>query len=182
MMSVLKKKNEEKDELVNETDEQITEMQLIENDLIIIEQIQQLHDKIDGMAKNNKKFLMASTMNDGRVEKLEKEISELKLNVINLLDHIEILQSAIQKSDLETLKSGMGVYNKKIVEITSTIGLQPIVINEKTKFDALEMECTKFVTDEKHGDQEVVSIEKSGYKDVNTGRVLRYAKVIVNKL
>jgi len=57
-----------------------------------------------------------------------------------------------------------------------------IIINEKTKFDALEMECTKFVTDEKHGDQEVVSIEKSGYKDVNTGRVLRYAKVIVNKL
>lgn len=181
-MSTKKKKKDEKEVIVNETEKQITGMQLIENDLIIIEQIQQLHDKIDGMDKNNKKFLMASTMNDGRVEKLEKNISEIKLSVINLLDHIEILKSAVEKSDLETLKSGMGVYNNKLNEIILAIGLQPIIIDEKTKFDAREMECTKIVANENYEEQEVVSIEKNGYKDVNTGRVLRYAKVIVNKI
>lgn len=159
----------------------ITPLQLFQNDVLILEKIELLQQKIDGMDKNNKKFLMAATMNDGRAEQLEREIVDMKLGIIGLLDQIDILLTAILSSEADDLKKGLDSYYSKVVEIASGLGLEVINVAENMKFDSKEMECAEAVHLEEYEDDTVVALLQRGYRDISTGNILRYAKVSVNK-
>ena len=160
----------------------ITASQLQDNDMAILEQIESLHQKIDGMDRNNKKFLMAATMNDGRSEKLEQDIINMKMGVIELLDQIDVLLSAVFSSEAENLKKGLHAYYNKIAEIASGLGLEEIKAAEGMKFNPEEMECTEAVHLDGRGDDTVVAFTQRGYRDKNNGKLLRCAKVTVNRL
>lgn len=159
----------------------ITPLHLFQNDVMILEKIELLQQKIDGMDKNNKKFLMAATMNDGRAEQLEQEIVEMKLGIIGLLDQIDILMSAVLSGEAGDLKKGLNSYYNKVIEIASALGLEVINVAENMKFDSKEMECKTTVHLEEYEDDTVVALLQRGYRDMNNGNVLRYAKVSVNK-
>ena len=159
----------------------VTVSQLFQNDMLLLEKMELLQQKMDVMDKNNKKFLMAATLNDGRAEQLEQEIVNMRLGVISLIDQIDILLSAVFASEAEELKKGVESSYTKIVEIASELGVEEINATENTKFDLKEMECEKAVYMEEYDDNTVVELIKKGYKDISTGKILRYAKVIVNK-
>lgn len=159
----------------------ITPLQLFQNDVIILEKIGLLQQKIDGMDKNNKKFLMAATMNDGRTEQLEQEIVNMKLGIIELLDQIDILLTTVLSSEADNLKKGLKSYYGKVVKMASELGLKVINVTENMKFDSKEMECVKVVHLEEYEDDIVVELLQRGYIDMSSGNILRYAKVSVNK-
>lgn len=159
----------------------ITPLQLFQNDVIILEKIGLLQQKIDGMDKNNKKFLMAATMNDGRTEQLEQEIVNMKLGIIGLLDQIDILLTTVLSSEADNLKKGLKSYYGKVVKMASELGLKVINVTENMKFDSKEMECVKVVHLEEYEDDIVVELLQRGYIDMSSGNILRYAKVSVNK-
>lgn len=159
----------------------ITPLQLFQNDVLILEKIELLQQKIDGMDKNNKKFLMAATINDGRTEQLKNDIVDMKLGIIGLLDQIDVLMTAVLSSEADDLKKGLNSYYGKVVEIASGLGLEVINVTENIKFDSNEMECAEAVHLEEYEDDTVVALLQRGYRDVSSGNILRYAKVSVNK-
>lgn len=67
-MRVFGKNKVETEETEIREAKKITPLQLFQNDELILEKIELLQQKIDGIDKNNKKFLMAANMNDGRAE------------------------------------------------------------------------------------------------------------------
>ena len=143
-----------------------TPLQLFQNDEMILEKIELLQQKIDGMDKNNKKFLMAATMNDGRAEKLEQEIVDMKLGIIGLLDQIDILMTAVLSSEAGDLKKGLNSYYGKVVEIASGLGLEAISVAENMKFDSKVMESADAVQLEEYEDDVVVALLQRGYRDL----------------
>lgn len=181
-MGIFDKSKSEVEDAEQKVVKKITALQLFQNDVVILEKIELLQQKIEGIDKNNKKFLMAATMNDGRVEQLEQEIVDMKLGIINLLDQIDVLISAMLASEAHDLKKGLSSYYNKVIEITSGLGLDVINATENMKFDSKEMECTEVVHLEEHEDDTVVVLLQRGYKDMSSGKILRYAKVSVNKL
>ncbi len=156
-------------------------VQLLENDRLILEMLETLTQKLDGMDKNNKKFLMAATMNDGRTEQLEHDIVDMKMGIIGLLDQIDVLLTAILSSESEDLKKGLNSYYRKVQEIACGLGLEVINVTENMKFNSKEMESAEEVQLEDYEDDTVVALLQRGYRDISSGNVLRYAKVSVNK-
>lgn len=180
MRVFVKNKVETEETEIRET-KKITPLQLFQNDELILEKIELLQQKIDGMDKNNKKFLMAATMNDGRAEQLEQEIVDMKLGIIGLLDQIDILMTAVLSSEAGDLKKGLNSYYGKVFEIASGLGLEVINVAENMKFDSKEMECENTVHLDEYEDDTVVALLQRGYRDMSSGNILRYAKVSVNK-
>lgn len=180
-MRVLGKNKVETEETEIREAKKITPLQLFQNDELILEKIELLQQKIDGIDKNNKKFLMAANMNDGRAEQLEQGIVDMKLKIIGLLDQIDILLTAVLSSDANDLKKGLNSYYNKVVEIASGLGLEVINVAENMKFDSKIMECKEAVHLEDYEDDAVVSVLQRGYRDIRSGNILRYAKVSVNK-
>lgn len=180
-MGIFDKNKAENEEVEQKEIKKITPLQLFQNDVLILEKIELLQQKIDGMDKNNKKFLMAATMNDGRAEQLKNEIVDMKLGIIGLLDQIDILLTAVLSSEADDLKKGLNSYYSKVVEIASGLGIEVINIVENMKFDSKEMECAEAVHLEEYEDDTVVALLQRGYRDTSTGNILRYAKVSVNK-
>lgn len=159
----------------------ITPLQLFQNDVMILEKIGLLQQKIDVMDKNNRKFLMAATMNDGKAEQLGQEIVDMKLGIIRLLDQIDILLTAVLSSEADDLKKGLNSYYGKVAEIASGLNVEEIHIVENMKFNSKEMECAEVVHLEEYEDDTVVALLQRGYRDMSRGNILRYAKVSVNK-
>ena len=180
-MGIFDKNKVEVEESEQKETRKITPLQLFQNDEMILEKIELLQQKIDGMDKSNKKFLMAATMNDGRAEQLEQEIVDMKLGIIGLLDQIDILLTAVFSSEAGDLKKGLNSYYGKVMEIASGIGLEVINVAENMKFDSKEMECAEAVHLEGYEDDTVVALLQTGYRDMSSGNILRYAKVSVNK-
>ena len=180
-MGIFDKNKTENEEVEQKEIKKITPLQLFQNDVLILEKIELLQQKIDGMDKNNKKFLIAATMNDGRAEQLENEIVDMKLGIIGLLDQIDNLMSAVCSSEADDLKKHLNSYYGKVVEIASGLGLEVINVTENMKFDSKEMESVEAVHLEDYEDDTVVAVFKRGYRDMSTGNILRYAKVSVNK-
>ena len=159
-----KNKAETEETEIRET-KKITPLQLFQNDELILEKIELLQQKIDGMDKNNKKFLMAANMNDGRAEQLEQGIVDMKLKIIGLLDQIDILLTAVFSSDANDLKKGLNSYYNQVVEIASGLGLEVINVAENMKFDSKIMECKEAVHLEDYEDDAVVSVLQRGYAE-----------------
>lgn len=181
-MSIIRKAEEESAEhAAVKKEKKVNAAQLLENDMEILKGLELLHQKVDSMDKNNKKFLMAATMNDGRQEQLEQNIVEMKLGVIGLLDQIDVLLSAVVSSEAEALKKGLDSYYAKITEIASGLGLEEIPVINDMKFDSREQECAEVVHSEEYGDDIVVALLQRGYRDKDSGKILRCAKVTVNK-
>ena len=178
-MRVFGKNKVETEETEIREAKKITPLQLFQNDELILEKIELLQQKIDGI--DNKKFLMAANMNDGRAEQLEQGIVDMKLKIIGLLDQIDILLTAVLSSDANDLKKGLNSYYNKVVEIASGLGLEVINVAENMKFDSKIMECKEAVHLEDYEDDAVVSVLQRGYRDIRSGNILRYAKVSVNK-
>ncbi len=156
--------------------------ELLQKDVEILESIKILQQKIENMDKNNKKFLMAATMSDGRMEQREQEIANMKMNTIRLLDQIDVLLSAVSSSEAEGLKRGLDSYYSKITEIISEMGLEEITVENNMKFDSKEQECVEAVHLEGYEDDTVVRLLQRGYRDKNSGKIVRCAKVSVNKV
>ena len=180
-MGIFEKSKAENEEVEQKEVKKITPLQLFQNDVMILEKIELLQQKIDGMDKNNKKFLMAATMNDGRAEQLEQEIVDMKLGIIGLLDQIDVLMTAVLSSEVGDLKKGLNSYYGKVVEIASGLGLEVINVTENMKFDSKVMESAEAVHLEEYEDDVVVALLQRGYRDMNNGNILRCAKVSVNK-
>lgn len=180
--NVSSRNKEEAEYTERKENKKITASQLQDNDMTILEQIESLHQKIDSMDKNNKKFLMAATMNDGLSEKLERDIVSMKMGVIELLDQIDALLAAVFSSEAENLKKALPAYCNKIMEIASGLGLEEIKVAEGMEFNPKEMECTEEVHLDGRGDDTVVAFLQRGYRDKNNGKLLRCAKVTVNRL
>ena len=87
---------------------------LLEKDTEILSKISSLQESIDAMSKGNKKFLMAATMNEGKYERLEQEILDIKFGAIELLDQFDIILAAIYNSESDELKNGVSSFYKKI--------------------------------------------------------------------
>lgn len=152
---------------------------LLENDLAILEKIDLIYQRIDGMEKSNKKFLMITTGN--RIEQLEKQLVDMKRGIIELLDQIDFLMSAVAVSGTEDLQKGMMPYYGKVFEIAAKLGIEEIPFEEKSQFNAKEQECVDKVCVEGYEDDCVVELVRRGYRDKVNGQILRYMKVIVNK-
>ncbi len=180
-MGIFDKNKVENEEVEQKEIKKITPSQLFQNDMMILEKIELLQQKIDSMDKNNKKFLMTATMNDGRAEQLEQEMVDMKLGIIGLLDQIDVLMTAVLSSEADDLKKGLNSYYGKVVEIASGLGLQVINVTENMKFDSKEMESAEAVHLEDYEDDTVVALLQRGYRDASSGNILRYAKVSVNK-
>lgn len=151
---------------------------LLEN---ILEKIELLSEKMDNIDKSNKKFLMAATINDGKSEQLEEEIVKMKIGIIELLDQIDLLVSVVCTSEAEDLKKGLHSYHRKIMDIVSGLGIEEIAIVGNMKFNPKEHECMEEVHSEEYGDDCITTLHKRGYRDKNNGKILRCAKVSVNR-
>lgn len=180
-MNIFDKGKIDDEKTENKNSKKITKLQFFQNDKVILEKIELLQNKIENMDKNNKKFLLTATMNDGRTEQLEQEILDMKMGIIGLLDQIDILLTAVFSSEADDLKSGLNSYYGKVVEITSSLGLEVMNVKENMKFDSRKMECENTVHLEEYEDDTVVDLIKRGYRDMSNGNILRYAKVSVNK-
>lgn len=152
------------------------------NDEEILLRLEVLQQKLDSMDKANKKFLMAATMNDGRSEALEKENLTLKKGIISLLDQFDVLIQAIYSSDADSLKGGLASSYDEITRIIAGLGLEEIPVESGAAFNSNEQECVETVHLEGKEDDTVADYLQRGYRDINTGNILRYAKVTVNKL
>lgn len=180
-MAIFDKDKMDDEKTEKKSSKKITKLQFFQNDKVILEKIELLQNKIENMDKNNKKFLLTATMNDGRTEQLEQEILDMKMGIIGLLDQIDILLTAVFSSEADDLKSGLNSYYGKVVEITSSLGLEVMNVKENMKFDSRKMECENTVHLEEYEDDTVVDLIKRGYRDMSNGNILRYAKVSVNK-
>lgn len=160
----------------------ITSLQLHENDLLILEKMNLLQQTIEGMNKDNKKALMMGTLNDEKIKHLENKILDMKLGVIDLLDLIDVLMTAVNSCEVEYLKQGLGSYNNKILEIAGNLDIEMLNVVPNVKFNPKEMDCKKKVCMEEYDDDVVVEIARKGYRDIGSGNILRYAVVCVNKL
>lgn len=167
----MEKKAEKKKQLV----------QLLENDTAILEKIELLYDKVDNMDKTNKKFLMAATINDGRSEQLEKDIVKMKMGIIELLDQIDMLLSVAFLNESEDLKKGLDLYYRKVADIASGLGIEEIPVATNMKFNPKEQECVEEVHLEEYEDDRVTTLRERGYRDKSNGKILRCAKVSVNR-
>ena len=154
--------------------------QLLENDMAILEKIDLIYQRIDGMEKSNKKFFMVTTGN--RIEQLENQIVNMKRGMIELLDQIDFLMSAVAVSGAEDLQKGMMPYYGKVFEIASKLGVEEIPFKENTLFNAKEQECVEQVFMDGYEDDYVVELVRRGYRDKESGQILRYMKVTVNKV
>ena len=152
--------------------------QLLEN---ILEKIELLSEKMDNIDKSNKKFLMAATINDGKSEQLEEEIVKMKIGIIELLDQIDLLVSAVCSSGAEDLKKGLNSYHRKAMDIALGLGIEEITVAGNMRFNPKEHECVEEVYLEGYEDNCITTLHKRGYRDRNNGKILRCAKVSVNR-
>lgn len=159
----------------------VNQIKLLENDAAILESIQALYQKVDSMDKGNKKFLMAATLNGGKTEGLEKELYHMKMNMVALLDQIDLLVSAICSNNVEEMKQNLGVFRSKIVQLAVSSGLEEIEAECGSQFQAQEQECIESVSRMEQEDNTIVDLFQRGYRDKTNGKVLRCAKVSVNK-
>lgn len=169
------------EENVHKEENEITSLQLNQNDMMILEKMELLQNTIEGMDKNNKKFLMISTMNDDRVEHLEKKMIDMKLEIIDLLDQIDNLMTAIDLSDADDLKNGLNMFYNNVMEKVTNLGIEVLNVMPNMKFDPRKMDCKDVVWLEEYEDEVVVKVYSKGYKDIYSGNVLRYASVSENK-
>lgn len=162
-------------------EKKVSVAELLKNDEAILEGISVLIQKMDSMDKNNKKFLMAATISDERTEHLEETIHHMKMGVIALLDQIDFMMSAVCSGKENELVQGFTVFQHKIAEIITDMGLEEIPVTEKMKFNSKEQECSHTEHREDYEDEVIVALLHRGYRDKKNGKILRFAAVSVNK-
>lgn len=155
---------------------------LQKNDTEILENVKKLQEEMAAMDTRNKRFLMAANaVMSGKTEELGQEIINMKKWIISLLDEIDGLVAAVNQNGTEDLKKSLHPFSNKIKEVSSRLGLEEIPVAENMPFDANVMEGIKVVCKEGYNDDAVVGLHLRGYRDKNSGIILRCAKVSVNK-
>jgi len=153
----------------------------LKKDEEIIDKIDKLYQKIEGIEKSNKKFLMtANALFEVKQDSKEDENTILKLGIIEMLDQIDVLVPGVNFAVTEDIRKGIESFNAKINEIIAKLGIERIKISEHEKFDSKIMECSEKSHLDGYEDDAVTAVIRTGYIDKRSGQVLRYAKVLVN--
>lgn len=147
----------------------------------ILAGINDLKIKMDTMDNNNKKYFNTAKIKEEKTEKLENEISEMKIGIISLLDQIDVLLSAVYDSETKNIKNGLKSYYRKVVEIRNGLGIEEIPVSVGKKFNPKTQECKETADAAEYEEDTVVKMIQRGYIDKKSGNILRCAKVMVNK-
>lgn len=153
--------------------------ELIEKNDVILHKIEELAEKVDLIDKNNKKFLMAASMN--KLNAQENKIKNMKLSVIDILDNVDVLLNQVEKLGDDTLNEGIGMISKGILDSLSDIDLEVIPTAVGDVFNPAIHNCIETGHKEDIAEDTILAINKKGYKDLENGLVIRTTEVVVNK-
>lgn len=155
--------------------------QLFDDNKNIVKKLDEINEHIEEIGRINKKFLIAATMGDEKTEHLEKTIYKMKMGVIKLLDEMYVLIDGINSSRADDLKEGVPAFKKTISEIIKSFDIEEIAVDINMLFDPRKCDCKGEVCLDVYEDEVIVEVVRPGYIDKESGDILRYAQVIVNK-
>lgn len=147
----------------------------------ILDRVNELKEQMDRMERSNKKFLMAATMGDGRIERLTNRNEELVEGIMELLDQIDVLENIVKEFGNEKMMEGFLSCGKNIEKILYHLGIEEIPVVIGNEHNPEYQECIASTNIEDAVDSAIVELYQRGYRHRVTGSVLRYAKVVVNR-
>lgn len=155
------------------------------------EQFEQIIDRLEkelAVEKEARLIALADFQNfKKRVATEQSEISSMLSRGIlnNLMEIIDDYNRSLDMDATDEKKQleGLKLVFDKLKQLLTEQGLQEIPINKGDKFDPESMEAiSSLKAESKELNQTVVHVLGSGYKDVNSNKIIRTAKVIIAKI
>ncbi len=146
------------------------------------ESIEEKYEKL-----NDKYLRLAAEYDNYRRRTLKEKMELIKtagedilLNLLPVIDNMERAEKSIKESsDLESVKEGIGLIHKGLVDFMGTRGVKEVkAIGEKFDADLYEA-VTKIPAPEKDQKGKVIDVIEKGYK--LNDKIIRYAKVVVGE-
>ncbi|QFJ54339.1 nucleotide exchange factor GrpE [Pseudobutyrivibrio xylanivorans] len=145
----------------------------------ILNQLQDISNKIDTLDKSNKKFLMSASIN--KTEYLEQRIKNIKNGIIGILDNVDILALQMKSIDNENIQAGIDMVLGELKKEIHSVEIKEIEVKTGDKFDPDFHNCIETYFDDNYQEDTILSVRKKGYLDLDNNLVIRTAEVVVNK-